>query len=196
MKDFIFIIGPSAVGKTTLAKKLFENYKGVYIEQNMVPEFKIPEMTEDEGIFEEKICWENILEQLWFFYKNNFRNIIALDFDDLRTRDIPIIFKGYNFIILKLISSDSNQIKEQMIKRHNNGIGLFDLDNVERANEIIKNRHLLPNEFVIDVYNKNENQVFKEAINIIDNSEIQMDYEYILPDKKLFTSWIQSYNLK
>ena len=77
MKDFIFIIGPSAVGKTTLAKKLFENYKGVYIEQNMVPEFKIPEMTEDEGIFEEKICWENILEQLWFFYKNNFRNIIA-----------------------------------------------------------------------------------------------------------------------
>ena len=119
-----------------------------------------------------------------------------MDFDDLRTRDIPIIFKGYNFIILKLISSDSNQIKEQMIKRHNNGIGLFDLDNVERTNEIIKNRHLLPNEFVIDVYNKNENQVFKEAINIIDNSEIQMDYEYILPDKKLFTSWIQSYNLK
>ena len=28
MKDFIFIIGPSAVGKSTLAKGLFEHYKG------------------------------------------------------------------------------------------------------------------------------------------------------------------------
>ena len=37
--DFIFIIGPSAVGKTTLAKALFEHYNGVYVEQNMVPEF-------------------------------------------------------------------------------------------------------------------------------------------------------------
>lgn len=37
--DFIFIIGPSGVGKTTLAKGLYEHYKGVYFEQNMVPEF-------------------------------------------------------------------------------------------------------------------------------------------------------------
>jgi len=28
MKDYIFIIGPSGVGKTTLAKGLFEHYKG------------------------------------------------------------------------------------------------------------------------------------------------------------------------
>ena len=35
MKDFIFIIGPSGVGKTTLAKGLYEHYKGVYFEQNI-----------------------------------------------------------------------------------------------------------------------------------------------------------------
>ena len=40
--DFIFVIGSSAVGKTTLAKKLYQHYNGVYIEQNMVPEFIIP----------------------------------------------------------------------------------------------------------------------------------------------------------
>lgn len=53
--DFIFIIGPSAVGKTTLAKGLFGHYRGVFLEQNMVPEFMIPDDAEDPGLFEEGI---------------------------------------------------------------------------------------------------------------------------------------------
>ena len=57
--DFIFVIGPSAVGKTTLAKKLYQHYNGVYIEQNMVPEFIIPKDVKDVGIYEEQLCWEN-----------------------------------------------------------------------------------------------------------------------------------------
>ena len=43
MRDFIFIIGPSGVGKTTLSKGLFEHYKGAFAEMSMVPEFGIPE---------------------------------------------------------------------------------------------------------------------------------------------------------
>lgn len=34
MRDFIFIIGASGIGKTTLAKKLYEHYKGTWIETN------------------------------------------------------------------------------------------------------------------------------------------------------------------
>lgn len=37
MKDFIFIIDPSGIGKTTLAKSLYNHYNGVYFEQNMIP---------------------------------------------------------------------------------------------------------------------------------------------------------------
>ncbi len=51
MKDFIFLIGPSAVGKTILAKELYQYYKGVYIEQSMVPEFIIPKDVKDVGIY-------------------------------------------------------------------------------------------------------------------------------------------------
>lgn len=101
--DFIFIIGPSAVGKTTLAKELYKHYNGVYVEQNMVPEFMIPENVADEGIYEEQLCWENVLLQLHFFYEKGCRNIVALDFDDVRTRELPAIFKGYRFITLKLV---------------------------------------------------------------------------------------------
>lgn len=162
-KDYIFIIEPSAVGKTTLAKSLCEHYKGIYIEQNMVPEFNIQKNV-DEGIFEEKICWENTLHQIKFFHNKGFKNIIALDFDDLRTREIPKIFKGTNFITLKLISSNPNQIKEQMIKRHEEGTGLFDLGNIVKSNEVISKRPLLPNEQMIDVYGKSANDVLQEAI--------------------------------
>ena len=109
--DFIFIIGPSAVGKTTLAKELYKHYNGVYIEQNMVPEFFIPNDIEDVGIYEEQLCWENTLAQVKFFHDKGLRNIVALDFDDIRTRELPIIFRGFDFITFKLISSDINQIK-------------------------------------------------------------------------------------
>ena len=53
MQDFIFIIGPSGVGKTTLAKELFKHYNSVYFEQNMIPEFGIPDNV-DPGVYEEE----------------------------------------------------------------------------------------------------------------------------------------------
>lgn len=194
--DFIFIIGPSAVGKTTLAKELFKHYNGVYFEQNMVPEFSIPENCEDEGLFEEQVCWDNVLLQLKYFYEKGFRNIVALDFDDLRTRELPKIFKGYNFITLKLVSSNPEQIKEQMIYRHNTEGGLYDIDNVIKSNEKIKNRGLLPNEVLIDVFGKSKEEVLKEAISKIDNFTSLIDYDYELDDENNYQSWIKSKNLK
>ena len=39
MHQIIFIDGFSGIGKTTLARKLHEHYKGVYIEQYIIPDF-------------------------------------------------------------------------------------------------------------------------------------------------------------
>ena len=196
MKDYIFIIGPSGVGKTTLAKGLFEHYKGVYFEQNMVPEFSVPDTCEDEGAFEEETCFDNVILQLKFFHAKGFENIIALDFNDLRIRELPIIFKGYSFVILKLISSNPEQIKDQVIYRNNNEGGLCDIKNVVNSNEKIKNRSLLPSEIVIDIYEKTKEELLSEAINKIDNYKPLLDYEYIEPDKNLFDSWVQSDGLR
>lgn len=193
--DFIFIIGPSAVGKTTLAKSLFEHYQGVYFEQNMVPEFGIPEDTLDAGVYEEQLCWENSLLQLKFFHDKGLKNIIALDFDDVRTRELPLVFKGYRFITLKLISGNAVQIRKQMENRHNNEGGLYCPDYVERANSVISKRKLLPNEVQIDVAGKSKEEVLKEAIEIIDNYIPILDYEYDLDEEKNYLSWVQSKKL-
>ena len=194
--DFIFLIGPSAVGKTTLAKKLYQHYKGVYIEQNMVPEFIIPDDVVDEGIYEEEMCWENVLMQLKYFYDKGCRNIVALDFDDVRSRELPLIFKGYDFITLKLISSDAEQIKRQMKHRNENEGGLYCLESIVRSNQVISGRRPLPNEMVIDIAGKSKEDVFNEAIRIIDGFKPLKDYDYKLEDEHNFLSWVQSRNLK
>lgn len=193
--DYIFIIGPSAVGKTTLAKGLFQHYNGVYLEQNMVPEFAIPDSAQDVGIYEEQLCWENVLLQLKFFYDKGLRNIIALDFDDIRTRELPYIFKGYEFITLKLVSSDTEQTKQQMEHRKNNEGGLYVPDYVERANSVIMSRNLLPNEVQIDIAGKTKEQVLEEAIKVIDRFEPRKEYNYELDDERNYLSWVQSRRL-
>lgn len=195
MKDFIFIIGPSAVGKTTLAKELYQHYNGVYIEQSMVPEFVIPDGVEDVGVYEEDLCFQNTLMQMNWFHDKGYRNIVALDFDDLRVRSFPNLFKGYEYIILRLISSDYLQIKNQMEERHNCGHGLYIENSKGKTNEVIKNRPLMPNEVVIDVAGKGKEEVLKEAIKLIDTTKILFDYEYTELDKNYFCSWVQSNNL-
>ena len=193
--DYIFIIGPSAVGKTTLAKSLYQHYNGAYLEQNMVPEFIIPDGVEDKGLYEEQLCWDNVLLQLKFFYEKGLRNIVALDFDDIRTRELPAIFKGYEFITLKLVSSNTEQIRQQMLHRKNNEGGLFAPDYVERSNSVIMNRQLLPNEVQLDIAGKSKEQVSAEAIEIIDNFEPMKEYDYKLDDEHNYLSWVQSRRL-
>ena len=194
--DFIFVIGPSAVGKTTLVKELYKHYNGVYLEQNMVPEFVVPKEVEDVGIYEEQLCWENVLLQLKFFYDKGYNNIVSLDFDDVRAREFPLLFKGYHFIILRLVSSDTEQIRQQMICRHNNEGGLYALEQIERSNQVIMNRHLLPNEVKIDVAGKSKEEVLKSVIEIIDTYKPLLDYDYQLDDEHNYLSWVQSRNLK
>lgn len=195
MLDFIFITGPSAVGKTTLAKELYKRLGGVYIEQNTVPEFTIPPNVPDEGVFEEQVCWGCVLRQAEFFKGLGMRNIVILDFDDLRTRELPLLFKGQRFLILRLFSSDPEQIKAQMIHRSKNEGGLSDLTLAERMNQKISRRPLLPNELAVDVAGKTAAEVLEEAYTAAENFEPLTDYDYLPGDMNDFYSWVKSRGL-
>ena len=159
----------------------------------MVPEFCIPSNV-DGGVFEELLCWECCVAQLKKFNELGIKNVISGDFDDLRTADIPIVFKGYNYITLKLVCNDYEQNYEQMKNRGGNG--LIDFELLQKSREKINNRPLLINEYVIDVSGKSPNRVLQEAIELIDNAETVTDYKYTKPPKELFYSWVFSNGLR
>lgn len=195
LKDYIFVTGASGIGKTTLAQGLLAHYKTTFIEQNMIPEFisrdGIESMT---GELEELTCWENMVAMLKCFHKLGYKGIIVTDMDDLRTADIPIVFKGSNYITIKLVSSDLEQIREKMKNRPNNG--LIDYELQQKTNDKNLKRDPLVNEVEIDVSGKSIEEVLNEAIEIIDTTESLLDYEYVKPPKELFYSWVFANGLR
>lgn len=195
MLDFIFIIGTSGIGKSTLSRGLLEHYKTVVLEQNMVPEFisrdGIEEMT---GELEERTCYENTKAMALCFHNLGYKNIIVTDLDDLRTADIPIDFKTYKYITLKLVCSDLEQIQKQMKNRPNGGLIDFELQ--KKCNEKVMRRQLLPNEHIIDITGKTEEMVLKEALYILENTLSVIEYDYTKPEKELFYSWVFSNGLR
>lgn len=195
MKDFIFITGASGIGKTTLANGLLEHYKTTCVEQHMVPEFISRDGSEPmTGELEELTCWENQVAMIKCFHRLGYKNIIASDIDDLRTADIPIVFKGTDFITIKLICSDLRQIQEQMRNRPNNGLVDFELQ--EKMNEKNRKRKPLINEVEIDVAGKSIEEVREQAIDIIETTPSRLDYEYTKPPKEAFYSWVFANGLR
>ncbi len=194
MRDYIFIIGTTGIGKSTLAKSLQEYYSSTVIEQNMIPEFISRDGKEEmTGALEEKTCWENQVAMLKCFNRLGYKNVIGLDFDDLRTRDIPSVFKGKDYITIKMVSTNLQQIKDQMKNREG---GLVDFELQEKANERIMKRENLVNEFTLDVANLSKEQVLEKAIEMIENVKTLKEYDYIKPNKKEFYSWVFSNNLR
>ena len=195
MKEYIFITGASGIGKSTLAQGLLAHYKTTCIEQNMIPEFLSRDGIEPmTGELEEYTCWENLVAMLKCFHRLGYKNIIATDLDDLRNADIPIVFKGSNYITIKLVSSDLEQIREQMKNRPNNG--LIDYELQEKMNDKNLKRAPLVNEVEIDVAGKSIEEVLNEAIRIIDTTETVLEYEYEKPPKELFYSWVYANGLR
>lgn len=128
------------------------------------------------------------------FHRLGYKNIIASDIDDLRTADIPIVFKGTDFITIKLVCSDLHQIQEQMRNRPNNGLIDFELQ--KKMNEKNIKRNPLINEFEIDVAGKSIGEVLEQSINIIETTSSCFDYEYAKPPKEMFYSWVFANGLR
>lgn len=192
MRDFIFIIGASGVGKSTLAKGLFDHYQGALAEMSAVPEFGVPANV-DPGLFEERVCWECCVAQLKKFHELGVRNIISGDFDDLRTADIPIVFRGFDFITLKLLCSDEAEHRRRM---ENRGQGLIDLRLLEESAKKISRRPLLAGEHAIDTAGKSPDEVLREAVALIDSADTLRNDSYEKPPREWFYSWVYANGLR
>ena len=129
MHQIIFIDGYSGVGKTTLAKQLFQHYQSTYIEQYMIPEFLTKDgKTPISGKQEDETLYSSMVALIKNFCKLDYKNIIALDFNEMRMRDIPNDFMGYDFLIIRLVC-DENQNITQMQNRKG---GLVDIEMLKK----------------------------------------------------------------
>lgn len=194
LRDFIFICGASGVGKSTLARALFKYYRGALVEQNQAPEFGSFEGNEEVGgLLEERICWDWFVSTVMCYWRQGLKNIVADDFDDLRTADIPVVFRGCDYIIIRLICADYEQHYRQMRDR---GEGLIDFELMKKSSEVIGKRSPLVNEVVIDVAGKSPEEVFGIARDRIDNHKCDFNYEYEKPPMENFYSWVFANGLR
>ncbi|MBR4068933.1 MAG: AAA family ATPase [Clostridia bacterium] len=195
MLDFIFVTGTSGVGKSTLCKNLMDQLRSVVVEEHMVPEFLSRDGVEDmTGELEERTCWECTKAMAQCFHRLGYRNVIISDIDDLRTSDIPIDFRGYRYLTLKLVCTDPEQLQSQMRDRPANG--LIDYELQEKCNAKNLMRAPLVNEHTIDVAGLTENDVFTKALEILSSKEPLTEYEYTRPPKEQFYSWVFANGLR
>lgn len=195
MLDFIFITGTSGVGKSTLCKNLLDHLRSVVIEEHMMPEFISRDGTEEmTGELEELTCWENTKAMALCFHRPGYRNVIISDIDDLRTADIPVDFKGFRYLTLKLVCSDPEQLRIQMRDRPNNGLIDFELQ--EKCNQKNLKRPALINEHTIDVAGLTAVQVLERAFEILSSEKPLLDDSYTKPPKEQFYSWVFANGLR
>ena len=193
-RDFIFLTGASGVGKSTLCRGLYRYYRTAYMEQSQAPEFESLDGEENvTGITEEEACWRWFLSSLKCYHELGFRNIIGCDMDDLRVREIPEIFRGFDFIILRLVCSAYRQNYEQM---KNRGEGLIDFELLEKMSEKLEKRPLTVNEYAIDVAGKTPEEVCAEAVRLIDAAETSREYKYEKQPREMFYSWVPANGLR
>jgi hypothetical protein len=146
------------------------------------------------GELEERTLWEAMVALMMSFHNLGYKNIVVSDLDDLRTRDIPVVFKGTHFLSIKLVCSDIDQLHRQMEERPNHGLIDFELQ--QKMNRKNLARQPLVNEYEIDIAGKTPEAVLQEAIEIIDTTESLLEYDYERPPKEAFYSWVFSHGLR
>lgn len=166
--DFIILHGSPGNGKTTLSRKLHDHFKSPYFEFGWIPEFRcLTPSVQISQKKEEQLSFENLMLVVKNYNRHGFKNIIITDLDDIRMLDIPVVFEGYNYIILTLYC-DKDEIIKQRILTRDNGNSYLDWETSVKTNSLIRERDTLPNEYRI-LNSRNDVEItFRELLKHIE----------------------------
>ena len=187
----IILSSPSGVGKTTLTKKLQDNFPNFKISVSHTT--RSPRTNEISGKdyhfvtheeFEKLINENKFYEYARIFgnyygtLKKNvddaiLKNDIIFDIDWQGTKQLTK-FKNLNFVKIYLITSDKKELKERLIKRNQNT--KEDIDKRFKSfEEDIKHW----NDYDYILINKNLNVCFKQLVNIILSNKTKTNFSQI-----------------
>lgn len=148
-RDIIFLTGAPGSGKTTVSKLLREKLRfPPLIELGRIVYFHLNKNHKNQTKEEEQISFENLSHLIKNYIDHNYKNIIVVDLQDFRTKQISKIFSDKNYVILTLILKDEIELKKRVISPRNTGFR--DFKKAILWNKHLQERKLLKNEFLID----------------------------------------------
>ena len=187
----IILSSPSGVGKTTLTKKLQDNFPNFKISVSHTTrpprtneisgkDYHFVTHEEFEKLINENKFYEyaRIFGNYYGTLKKNvddaiLKNDIIFDIDWQGTKQLTK-FKNLNFVKIYLITSDKKELKERLIKRNQNT--KEDIDKRFKSfDEDIKHW----NDYDYILINKNLNVCFNQLVNIILSNKTKTNFSQI-----------------
>ena len=187
----IILSSPSGVGKTTLTKKLQDNFPNFKISVSHTTrpprtneisgkDYHFVTHEEFEKLINENKFYEHarIFGNYYGTLKKNvddaiLKNDIIFDIDWQGTKQLTK-FKNLNFVKIYLITSDKKELKERLIKRNQDT--KEDIDKRFKSfEEDIKHW----NDYDYILINKNLNVCFKQLVNIILSNKTKTNFSQI-----------------
>lgn len=146
--DLILVNGAPGVGKTTLSRLLGEHFESPVIDFGLLREFHLDKKWERKNNREEEMTFKILGLMLETYFEYGLKNVFVNDLQEWRVNDLNIRFTGINSLVLSLVVSDYEILKDRIERR---ACGWRDVDAAWERNQKTLERELWDNEIRVDV---------------------------------------------
>jgi broad-specificity NMP kinase/ubiquinone/menaquinone biosynthesis C-methylase UbiE len=191
MVDFIFIAGSPGCGKTTISNLLKDKLNNPpMIDFGWIREFHLDREWKNANKEEEQMSFENLTFILKNYKKYGYKNVIVTDLVEDMVRQIPKLFSKENYIIIRLIVKNDNELKKRVLGERDSGFKNF--RKAILLNKSMQKRKLLKNEIGIDNTHNDPMKTLTEVLEIIKREE-ELLRQWKNDEKAAFEGWDFSY---
>jgi adenylate kinase family enzyme len=164
MKDLIVLAGAPGSGKSTIGELLREQQGFPLIDFGWLRQGHLDNKWSNATPEEEEMAYENLIFIVKNYWKHGYKNIIVTDLRDDKVKRLPETFRDKNCIIISLIITDDEELKNRVLGERDSGF-----KNVEEAtewNRDLISRPLWPHEHKIDNTHKDPVKTVKEILEL------------------------------
>ncbi|MEI6849716.1 MAG: AAA family ATPase [archaeon] len=163
--DLIVFAGAPGSGKTTIANLIQKELNSPLIDLGWLREYHLDPMWKKANKKEAKMAFENLVFILKNYKKNGYKNVIVTDLLEDMTSQIPRLFSKENYIIIRLMVNNDNELKKRVIGNRDSGFKNFKKSIL--LNKAMQKKGSLKNEIRIDNTHNNISKVLNEILEIV-----------------------------